>query len=223
MMHFRDVPERIFGSRAKIRVLRVLYDMKEEELTGREIARRCRLTPARTHAVLKELAGEGLVKMRILGRNHMYSLNPNSILIPPIKLIFDPNQSVESQLKRLVAAEFADRRVLSALIYGEKVSSTGTNSAPLKILIITDSDASTSALSKRAESLRNRIRGGFGENPEIRLQTVDQLRSLSQASDPEVRAALESHMLLLGESPHVLTSDKWHSQQRFRFPLFRRS
>lgn len=223
MMHFRDVPERVFGSRAKIRVLRVLYDMKEEELTGREIARRCKLTPARTHAVLKELAGEGLVKMRVLGRNHMYSLNPNSILIPPIKLIFDPNQSVESQLKRLVSAEFADRRVLSALAYGERVSDPSTNSAPLKILVITDSDASTSSLSKRSESLKSRIRSGFGESPEIQLQTVDQLRSLSQAGDPEVKTALESHILLLGESPNVLISEKWHLQQRFHFPLFRRA
>ncbi len=222
-MHFRDVPERVFGSRAKIRVLRVLYEMKEEELTGREIARRCRLTPARTHAVLKELAGEGLVKMRVLGRNHMYSLNPNSILIPPIKLIFDPNQSVESHLKRLVSAEFADRRVLSALIYGEKVSSSGANSAPLKILIVTDSEASNSSLSRRSESLKDRIRSGFGESPEIRLQTVDLLRSQSQAGDPEIKTALESHVLLIGESPKVLTSEKWHSQQRFHFPLFRRS
>jgi DNA-binding transcriptional ArsR family regulator len=223
MMHFRDVPERVFGSRAKIRVLRVLYDMKEEELTGREIARRCKLTPARTHAVLKELAGEGLVKMRILGRNHMYSLNPNSILIPPIKLIFDPNQSVESHLKRLVSTEFADRRVLSVLIYGERISSPSPNSGPLKILVITDSEASTAALSRRSESLRNRIRAGFGESPEVQLQTVDQLRNRSQAGDPELKMALESHILLMGESLSVLTSEKWHLQQRFRFPLFRRS
>jgi MarR family protein len=223
MMHFRDVPERVFGSRAKIRVLRVLYEMKEEELTGREIARRCKLTPARTHAVLKELAVEGLVKMRVLGRNHMYTFNPNSILMPPVKLIFDSNHSVESQLRRLVSDEFADRRVLSALSYGEKVTGAGTNSAPLKILIVTDSDTSSTAFAKRSESLRDRIRSGFGESPEIRLQTVDQIRSLFQAGDPEIKAALENHLMLLGESPNVLTSEKWHSQQRFRFPLFHRS
>jgi sugar-specific transcriptional regulator TrmB len=221
MMHFRDVPERVFGSRAKIKVLRALYNMKEHELTGREIARRCKLTPARTHAVLKELAGEGLVKMRILGRNHMYRFNPNSILMPPIRLIFDSSKSVEAQLKKLASDELSDRRVLSAVSYGEKIS--GTNSTPLKILIITDSDTSTSALAKRSESLKDRVRNGFGESPEIRLQTVEQLRNLSQAGDPEIRSALESHMMLVGESPNVLVSEKWHSQQRFRFSLFRRS
>ncbi len=222
-MNFRDVPERVFGSRAKIRVLRTLSAMKEDELTGREIARRCKLTPARTHAVLKELAGEGLVKMRILGRNHMYRFNPNSILLPKVRLIFDSSQSVEAQLKRVVSDELSDRRVLSALVYGEKISGSGTNSAPLKILIITDSETSTSALAKRSESLKERIGSGFGESPEIRLQTVDQLRSLFQAGDSEIKAALESHMMLLGVSPNVLTSEKWHSQQRFRFSLFRRS
>lgn len=223
MMHFTDAPERVFGSRAKIRVLRTLNDMKEDELTGREIARRCKLTPARTHAVLKELAGEGLVKMRILGRNHMYRFNPNSILMPPVKLIFDSNHSAQAQLKRLVSNELSDRRILSALSYGEKISGSGTSSFPLKILVITDTETSKIALAKRTESLKERITSGFGESPEIRLQTVDQLRNLSQTGDPEIRAALESHLMLIGESPNVLTSEKWHSQQRFHFPLFRRS
>ncbi len=221
-MHFRDVPERVFGSRAKIRVLRVLYNMKEDELTGREVARRCQLTPARTHAVLKELAGEGIVKMRILGRNHMYSFNPDSAMMPPIKLIFDPAYSAEAQLKRVASDELADKRVLSALAYGEKMSSSGQNSAPIKILIVTDSEVSAGSLARRTEALKHKIHATFGETPEINLQTIDQLRSLSQSGDAEVKEALNSHLILLGESPSVLTSEKWHSQ-RFRFSLFRRS
>ncbi len=221
-MHFRDVPERVFGSRAKIRVLRVLYNMKEDELTGREVARRCQLTPARTHAVLKELAGEGLVKMRVLGRNHMYSFNPDSAMMPPIKLIFDPAYSAESKLKRLALDELADKRVLSALAYGEKMSSSGLNSSPLKILIVMDSEASAGSFARRTEVLKGKIHAAFGETPEIKLQTVDQLRSLSQSGDTEVKELLNSNLILLGESPSVLTSEKWHSQ-RFRFSLFRRS
>lgn len=222
MMHFRDVPERVFGSRAKIRILRVLYNMKEDELTGREVARRCQLTPARTHAVLKELAGEGLVKMRVLGRNHMYSFNPDSAMMPPIKLIFDPAYSAESQLKRLASEELADKRVLSALVYGERMSSPAPNSAPLKILIVMDSDSSSGYLARRTEALKDKIQAAFGEKPEIKLQTVDQLRSLSQSGDAELRGTLDNHLILIGESPSVLTSEKWHSQ-RFRFSLFRRS
>ncbi len=194
-MHFRDVPERVFGSRAKIRVLRVLYNMKEDELTGREVARRCQLTPARTHAVLKELAGEGLVKMRIIGRNHMYSFNPHSAMMPPIRLIFDPAYSAEAQLKRLTSDELADRRVLSALAYGEKMSNSGQNSSPLKILIVMDSEASAGSFARRTEVFKERIHAAFGETAEIKLQTVDQLRSLSQSGDREVREALSSHLI----------------------------
>ena len=221
-MHFRDVPERVFGSRAKIRVLRVLYNMQEDELTGREIARRCQLTPARTHAVLKELAGEGLVKMRILGRNHMYTFNPDSAMMPPIKLIFDPAYSAESQLKRLASDELADRRVLSAVAYGERMINSGQSASPLKIMIVIDSEASTGSLGRRTGVLKDKIHAAFGETPEIKLQTIDQLRSLSQSGDSEVKEALNNHLVLMGESPSVLTSEKWHSQ-RFRFSLFRRS
>ncbi len=221
-MHFRDAPERVFGSRAKIRLLRTLYNMKEEELTGREIARRCRLTPARTHAVLKEFAGEGLVRMRILGRNHMYTFNPASILMPSVRLIFDAAHSAESQLQKIASEELADRRVLSAWTYGERPSGSDPTSRPLRIMIIVDSEAARGSLSRRSESLKQKIHLGFGETPEIRLEAVEQLRSLAQKGDPEVKRALENHVLLVGESPQVLTSNKWRSQ-RFRFSLFRRS
>ncbi len=221
-MHFVDAPERVFGSRAKIRILRTLYNMKEDELTGREIARRCQLTPARTHAVLRDLAVEGLVKMRVLGRNHMFKFNPASVLMPTIKLIFDPAHSPEAHLRSLASNDLSDRRILSAFAYGPRIAASGATADSLKIMIIADSEASLALLSKRIDSFRDRIQAGLGEVPEIRPKSVDQFRSLAQAADTEVKGAIETNLVLIGESPMTLTSQK-QRPQRFHFPLFRRS
>jgi sugar-specific transcriptional regulator TrmB len=196
--------------------------MKEDELTGREVARRCELTPARTHAVLKEIAGEGLVRMRVLGRNHMYRLNHSSIMMPSVRMIFDPAYSAESHLKKIALEELADKRVLSAMAYGDRMTLNETASKPLRIMIIAESETAKSTIARKTDNLRDKINSGLGETPGIRLETIDELRSQIQKGDSEMRSALESHVLLCGESPNVLTSDKWRAQ-RFRFPLFRRS
>ncbi len=221
-MHFEDAPERVFGSRAKIKVLRSLHEMKESELTGREIARRCRLTPARTHAVLKELAGEGLVNMRVLGRNHMYSFNPDSVLMGGVRAIFDYANSGQSYLRRVASEELSDKRVLSAILYADRQQVQGRSPGTDRMLVVTDSEVSTAGLSKRVETLRERLRRGLGASPEIRVQSIEQFRSAFQAGDEASKSAVETQLLLLGEPPASLASEKRHAQ-RFRFPLFHRS
>lgn len=217
-----DMPERVFGSRAKMRVLHALYSMTEQELTGREIARRCVLTPARTHAVLKELSGVGLVKLRIIGRNHMYSFNRDSYLMDGIKVIFGDTSSPEAHLKRIMTEELNDRRILSAAIIKAVSDSVPVGVSQPIVLVVVDSESSVSTLSRKMDVLRDRLSRVLGRSGEVRIFSVEKFRQQAQEVGSDAAAALANSAVVLGEPLSSLASEKWRAQ-RFRFPLFHRA
>lgn len=131
--------ESLLGSKAKIRVLDVLYKYRGELLSGREVARRGSLTAARTHTILKTLVSGGIATVRVSGRNHLYSLKSDPELMSLLGHLFAGEPpSVIRTLQDMAARTCANTSLLSVqLMHAETVSSA--DAKPLmQVAIVVD-------------------------------------------------------------------------------------
>jgi predicted transcriptional regulator len=79
--------EDIFSSRLRIKILKILFQMKE--LNVSEIARRLNVNYNTTIKHLKILEDEGIVCHKVFGRIRLYRLNENSPRVRAIQNLFD--------------------------------------------------------------------------------------------------------------------------------------
>jgi predicted transcriptional regulator len=79
--------EDIFSSRLRIKILKILFQMRE--LNVSEIARRLNVNYNTTIKHLKILEDEGIVCHKVFGRIRLYRLNENSPRVRAIQNLFD--------------------------------------------------------------------------------------------------------------------------------------
>jgi predicted transcriptional regulator len=79
--------EDIFSSRLRIKILKILFQMRE--LNVSQIARRLNVNYNTTIKHLKILEDEGIVCHKVFGRIHLYRLNENSPRVKAIQNLLD--------------------------------------------------------------------------------------------------------------------------------------
>ena len=88
----------VLGSRARVSVLRVLH-AGHPELNAREVARRAGLAHRSAQLALTALAHIGAARMRAIGNNHVFSLNPAFHLnSPSLSALFEAERSAPEVL-----------------------------------------------------------------------------------------------------------------------------
>ena len=88
----------LLNTGSKVKIIRLFVSRKVGfRASGRKIATLANITAPAAHAALKELQNHGLLKREIIGRQHIYRLDDNSVMI---KKILKPMFRKESSLKQ---------------------------------------------------------------------------------------------------------------------------
>jgi len=97
--------ERILGSKAKIRLLRVMLRNPDREFTIEELAGETSMSYGTAHPALADLVAARIITSRKAGRSRQYKANGGHLLFPQVKSLLDR----ESKAFFDVAKEFARR------------------------------------------------------------------------------------------------------------------
>lgn len=74
--------DNIIDSKSKIAVIRLFISKAGNfKATGREIAKLIHFSPPATHVVLKDLFNHKILRLDIIGRQHIYSLDSNNRVV----------------------------------------------------------------------------------------------------------------------------------------------
>lgn len=95
--------DNILNSKSKIAIIR-LYVSKTVDFkaTGRKIAKLIDFSAPATHTALKELYNQGVLKLDIIGKQHIYSLDSNNRMVKQIlKPMFKKEISVKGEIKKI--------------------------------------------------------------------------------------------------------------------------
>lgn len=95
-----DVLERLFGSAAKVRIMRLFVSNPGLRFGGGEIAERTKTSPEAVRREVHNLAVVGLVERRLRGRSREFQLDPAFPLLIPLRSILKSN--LASNKKELI-------------------------------------------------------------------------------------------------------------------------
>lgn len=138
--------EEIFGSKAKIKILRFFFEYPLAKRNVREIAKECKLGFGVTSSTLKELENAGIAKREKSGREIIYSLNKNSNFFPLLKEIFRLEKSTLSDLpffyRNLISDLITATKRLASFcaLFGSLVSGNYTSRSDVDLFFITEKE-----------------------------------------------------------------------------------
>src|SRR5450759_746347 len=131
----QNVLESIFGSPAKIRILRVL-SASPQPLSGRQVGELSRLSHRGAIQALESLVELGAVRQRRVGAAYQYSLSRGNVAV---ETIIAPSLKAEASmlddLKKNIIVQFSGKAV-SLTLYGSLARGTGKRGSDIDVLAV---------------------------------------------------------------------------------------
>jgi len=195
-MGIHKVLEAIFGSPAKIRILRVL-SASPQPLSGRQVGELSNLSHRGAIQALESLVELGAVRQRRAGNAYQYSLAQGNravelIIIPSIKA----EAALLGELKKKIVAQFG-RKAVSLTLYGSIVRGTEKRGSDIDVLAIAGDERLKSDLEEKAATLAPFFRERYNSLLSLHCFTLDELRR--KKTLPLLRSVKEEGVTLAGK------------------------
>jgi len=195
-MGIHKVLEAIFGSPAKIRILRVL-SASPQPLSGRQVGELSKLSHRGAIQALESLVELGAVRQRRVGNAYQFSLSPGNravelIIVPSIKA----EAALLDELKKKIVAQFG-RKAVSLTLYGSVVRGTEKRGSDIDVLAIAGDERLKSDLEEKSAALAPFYRERYNSLLSLHCFTLDELRS--KKTLPLLRTVKEEGVTLSGK------------------------
>src|SRR5713226_3056790 len=131
--------------------------------SGRDLARRARVSHPRANQVLGDLAEQGLVAVQRLPRTDLYHVNRHHALAESLGKLFELEPKLKLELISLVARELKTRRlpVKEARIFGSAARGAMKPTSDVDLALVTARE-SVAAVEAAAQEIAEIVRERFG-------------------------------------------------------------
>jgi predicted nucleotidyltransferase len=198
----------IFDTKSKIKIVRLFVSRREDFIaSGREIAALTGITPPAAHTALKELYGQDVLRRTIVGRQHLYQINPSNRTVKEIlRPVFQKEQAIKEDIKDFLLKKISEYRikgmVVSAIIYGSVAQGKTHQTSDCDVAIVVKDNSAK----KRVEDLFiDKISGEFSEYFGISLdayvKTCGEFTRRIKKNLSPVSALIKSYVLVYGKDP----------------------
>ncbi|MBI1865308.1 MAG: nucleotidyltransferase domain-containing protein [Nitrospirae bacterium] len=195
-MRVHNVLELIFGSPARIRILRVLASIPRP-LSGRQVGELAGLTHRGAIHALASLVDIGAVKQRRAGNAYQYSLSKGSIFAEKIVLpAIKAEGRLLDELKRDVAARFGHFTV-SLVLYGSLARGEEKEGSDIDVMAVVKGEREKAAMEEKAASMAFYFSERFDGLLSIHCLTVDEIRRRKDL--PLMRSVMKEGVILAGK------------------------
>lgn len=135
--------EKVFGSKSKLKLLRVFYDNPKREFCLDDLRRILKCSVGTIYPSLSTLADLRVIIARKAGRSTFYKLNFKNPIVKKMVEIFDS----EAQFLINMAKEFVERidknQIISVILFGSVIRGEATERSDIDLLIVYDKDRET--------------------------------------------------------------------------------
>jgi len=205
-MNSQNVLESIFGSPAKIRILRVL-SASPQPLSGRQVGELSRLSHRGAIQALESLVELGAVRQRRVGAAYQYSLSRGNMTV---ETIIAPTLKAEASmledLKRNIVAQFKGKAV-SLTLYGSLVRGRGKKGSDIDVLAIARNEQRKKELDDKADASIAFFRERYNAVLSLHCYTLIEMRSKKNLS--LLRSVVQEGVVLSGKPLREL----WHDEE----------
>jgi len=198
----------ILNTNSKVKIIRLFASRRDDFVaTGREIARLVGVTPPATHAALKELYSQDILRRDIIGKQHLYRFNVKSrvvknILTPAFKGELSIKKDIVEFLKKSILREKLKNKIVSLIQYGSLQTGKTDKKSDVDIVIITNTQSDKQQTEKMfTEDISNKFHEYFGAHLDVYIKTKDEFIKRLKKNLSPISTLMRSYSVLYGKDP----------------------
>lgn len=192
-MKLHHIMDDLFGSKSKVRILRLLFRYPEREFTEREIARQIEMSQNTVNKALTDLKKTNALSFRKIGRANAYNLNKNSVLFPFLQNIFLGESKLRKDLIKRI--KVATGSFISCILFGSFTRNTESYDSDLDLLVIVKDKRKVKA---DLEQLENDLLRLY--NIPISVVSLTPKEFINKWNSPYMKEARRNNVVISGKS-----------------------
>lgn len=216
-----------FGSRSKVRLLRLLVE-QDRTVSAREAARLTGSTNPAMLAAVDELAKLGLIRREISGRQFLCRANRDHRLFEVLQRLFlgesqwpgiffgDVRASLSGLEQKGRVVSGARTHVIAAWIFGSVAAGEDEPGSDIDLFVLSRSDGAVQPILERIGDNVARWRKEFGADVRPVVMSRKQVTTQLREDNRFLAQAIRSARVIMGEIPRELCNGKTHNNAKSR-------
>lgn len=200
-MKIHNALDNILNSESKLKILRQLHKTGEES-SGRQIAKEIGVSPAACHKYLQELYIQKVLAFRIIGNNHLYSLNNRNIIVDTIvKDIFQKESELPATLGKMILEGINKEikvKIVSIAIFGSISKKTEKPSSDIDLLMVVKDKKDIEEIEEMIYKVSEAVSNKYGSSISPYIQAMNDFKKKYAVKMPVIMDIMSSHLLIMG-------------------------
>ncbi len=145
--------EQLIGNKTTISLVRALLNHRRKIFTVRSLAETAQVSASEASLVVKQLEEAGVVKIQLVGRSFLVTLNEESFVLQRIiKPVIDAERETIGELIKLLRRSFSSQKsVISVYLFGSVARREEKKDSDIDILVVSNDFEKASAAVARAQ------------------------------------------------------------------------
>ena len=198
----------VLNSKTKVKIIRLFISRTSAfRVSGRDIARLINVSPPATHAALKELQSLNILRLEIIGKQHIYSLNDKNRIVKDIlKPGFEKELSIKEDIKNFLNSRIKEtgirKYLISVILYGSLQRNQTDNRSDVDIaVIVRDKNDKKEIENKFIENIGVEFREYFGVHLDAYVKSKEEFINRMRKHLSPVESLMKSYSVIFGEDP----------------------
>jgi predicted nucleotidyltransferase len=199
--------EKIIDSPSKLAILRVFAAHYGLKATGRQIAKLVGYSAPSTHESLKDLYSRNILKLEIIGKQHIYALNEDDRIV---RKIIRPMFAAESNFKNEIRDFLLDElkktkiktKIVSLILYGSMQTEIAEKGSDVDVAVVVSRPADLRPVEDVFSSeIISQFKAYFGVQIDPYIKSADEFKKRLKRNKPPVSTLMKSYSVLYGKEP----------------------
>lgn len=200
--------DNVLNSKSKIALIRLFVSKTNNfKASGREVARLICVSAPAAHAALKELYNQKILKLDIIGKQHVYALDGDSRIVEQIlRPMFKRESSVKDEIKTWLTKQIRKagiaNSIVSVLLYGSLQRGETSRTSDVDIAVIIKNKKNKEKIEdKFLDIISVEFNEYFRAHLDVYVKTRDDFRLKLKKHLPPVSTLMKSYFVIFGKEP----------------------
>jgi predicted nucleotidyltransferase len=206
-MRFSNIVERVLGQRSKVRLIKALYKARMP-LSGRHLAKICKLNHRTCLLSLKDLEKEGIIRSRSVGKSLLFEINKSNYFVRSAlsKLFEAEDRLLDSALQKLLKKAKGKPGFASLILYGSIVKGEETPDSDIDLAVVLRKSEDRKKAAKFFEKINPLFTSMFGNVLSPYFISKRDFQKRFRMNQPLIREIARTGKVIFGIGPEELVS-----------------
>jgi len=199
--------EDIIDSPSKLAILRIFASRRGLKATGRQIAKLVGYSAPSTHESLKNLHERNILKLDIIGKQHIYALNEEDRIVQKIiRPMFTAESNFKNEIRDFLLDEFKKNKIktkiASLILYGSVQTEKANKGSDVDVAVVVFRAVDIRPVEVVFLSeIIPRFKIYFGVQIDPYIKSVYEFKQRLKKNKPPVSTLMQSYSVLYGKEP----------------------